>query len=352
MIKKGEKHDISITMQRRQKKIGDLPISVLDLVMVNSGGSPSQSMRNSLDLAQHVERWGYKRYWLAEHHNIAGIASTATSILIGFIAGGTSTIRVGSGGVMLPNHAPLVIAEQFGTLESLYPGRIDLGLGRAPGTDRMTAMALRRNLDGSEEDFPNSVVELQNYFAQPTPRTKVRATPGEGLNVPIWLLGSSMFSAELAAILGLPYAFASHFAPAYLETAVKIYRDKFQPSVALKEPYVIAGVNVVAADNDKEANRLFTSLQMRALGMIRGNHMPFPAPVENIDGIWSNPERYAVGEMLKYSFVGGPPTVKKGLQSFLDRTPVDEIMAVSHIYEHTARLRSYEILSTLFYILQ
>jgi luciferase family oxidoreductase group 1 len=319
-----------------------------DLVYVNSGGSPSQSMRNSLDLAQHVEQWGYKRYWLAEHHNIAGIASTATSILVGFIAEGTSTIRVGSGGVMLPNHAPLVIAEQFGTLESLYPGRIDLGLGRAPGTDRMTAMALRRNLDGSEEDFPNSVIELQNYFATPNAQTKVRATPGEGLNVPIWLLGSSIFSAHLAAMLGLPYAFASHFAPAYLEAAVKIYRDKFQPSEALKEPYVLAGVNVIAADNDEEANRLFTSLQIRALGMIRGNPILFPAPVNDMGGIWSKPERFAVGEMLKYSFVGGAATVKNGLQSFLDRTPVDEIMAVSHIYEHTARLRSYEILSTLF----
>ena len=346
--KKGEKHDVSIiTMQRHQKKIGYVPLSVLDLVMVNSGGSPSQSMRNSLDLARHVERWGYKRYWLAEHHNIEGIASTATSILIGFIAGGTSTIRVGSGGVMLPNHAPLVIAEQFGTLESLYPGRIDLGLGRAPGTDRLTAMALRRNLDGSEEDFPNSVMELQNYLGPPKPGTKVRATPGEGLSVPIWLLGSSMFSAHLAAMLGLPYAFASHFAPSYLEAAIRRYRDRFQPSQTLKEPYVLAGVNVVAADNDREANRLFTSLQMRALGMIRGNHMPLPAPVENMDGIWSNHERYAVGEMLKYSFVGGPATVKKGLQSFLDMTQVDEIMAVSHIYEHTARLRSYEILSAL-----
>jgi luciferase family oxidoreductase group 1 len=345
---KGEKYDVSIiTMQRHQKKIGYMPISVLDLVMVNSGGSPSQSMRNSLDLAQHVERWGYKRYWLAEHHNIEGIASTATSILIGFIAGGTSTIRVGSGGVMLPNHAPLVIAEQFGTLESLYPGRIDLGLGRAPGTDRLTAMALRRNLDGSEEDFPNSVTELQNYLGPPKPGTKVRATPGQGLNVPIWLLGSSVFSAHLAAMLGLPYAFASHFAPSYLEVAIRIYRERFQPSQTLKEPYVLAGVNVVAADNDREANRLFTSLQMRALGMIRGNQVPFPAPVENMDGIWSNPERYAVGEMLKYSFVGGPATVKKGLQSFLDMTQVDEIMAVSHIYDHNARLRSYEILSTL-----
>jgi len=253
---------------------------------------------------------------------------------------------------MLPNHAPLVIAEQFGTLESLYPGRIDLGLGRAPGTDKLTAMALRRSLDGSEGGFPSSVIEPPKHFATPTPETKVRATPGEGLNVPIWVLGSSMFSAHLPAILGLPYAFASHFAPAYLEAAVKIYRDRFQPSKALKEPYALAGVNVVAADNDKEANRLFTSLQIRALGMIRGNQILFPAPVEDMGSIWSNHERYAVGEMLKYSFVGGPATVKKGLQSFLDRSRIDEIMAVSHIYEHTARLRSYEILSTLSSITQ
>ena len=330
-----------------QKKLKDLPLSVLDLVMVNAdGGSPRQSMLNSLDLAQHVERWGYKRYWMAEHHNIKGIASTATSILIGFIAGGTSTIRVGSGGVMLPNHTPLIVAEQFGTLESLYPGRIDLGIGRAPGTDRITAMALRRNLNDSEEDFPNSVIELQNYFEVPKPENRIRATPGEGLKIPIWLLGSSIFSAQLAAMLGLPFAFASHFAPAYLDSAVKIYRDKFQPSETLKQPYVIAAVNVVAADTDKEAKLLFTSLQVKALGMIRGNQMPLSSPVEDMDSLWNKPEKYAVEERLKYSFVGGPATVKNGLQSFLDRIQVDEIMAVSHIYEHAARLRSYEILST------
>ncbi len=315
--------------------------------MVNTDGSPRQSMRNSLDLAQHVEQWGYKRYWLAEHHNIKGIASTATSILIGFIAGGTSTIRVGSGGVMLPNHSPLIVAEQFGTLESLYPGRIDLGLGRAPGTDKMTAMALRRNLDSSEEDFPESVIELQNYFKTPKPGTWVRATPGEGLEIPIWLLGSSIFSAQLAAMLGLPFAFASHFAPAHLDTALKIYREKFQSSETLKEPYIIAAVNVVAADTDKEANRLFTSIQARVLGMIRGTPITLQTPVENIDSLWNGSEKYAVDTMLKYSFVGGPELVKKDLQSFLDRTHVNEIMVVSHIFDHTARLRSYEILSAL-----
>jgi luciferase family oxidoreductase group 1 len=335
-----------MVLQHPSKNL-DIPLSILDLVMVNIDGSPSQSMQNSLDLARHAEWWGYKRYWLAEHHNIKGIASTATSVLIGFIASGTSTIRVGSGGVMLPNHSPLVIAEQFGTLESLYPGRIDLGLGRAPGTDMMTAMALRRNLNGSEEDFPNSVIELMEYLGLPKPETQVRATPGEGLKIPIWLLGSSTFSAQLAAMLGLPFAFASHFAPAYLDKSIEIYRNKFKPSETLKEPYVIAAVNVVAADTDKEANRLFTSIQLRALGMLKGSQMPLQPPVNNIDSVWSIPEKQAVDQRLKYSFVGGPATVKKNLESFLKQIQVDEIMAVSHMYEHSARLRSYEILSSL-----
>ena len=336
-----------MVLKHPTKNVG-IPLSILDLVMVNAvDGSPGQSMRNSLDLARHAERWGYKRYWLAEHHNTKGIASTATSVLVGFIASGTSTIRVGSGGVMLPNHAPLVIAEQFGTLESLYPGRIDLGVGRAPGTDIGTAMALRRNLDGLEEDFPNGVVELQNYLGPPKPETQVRATPGEGLKIPIWLLGSSIFSAQLAAMLGLPFAFASHFAPAYLDIAIEIYRDRFKPSETLKEPYVLAAVNVVAADTDKEASRLFTSMQLRALEMIRGNQTPLQPPVNEIDGVCSKAEKEAVDQRLRYSFVGGPATVKRGLESFLDRTQVDEIMAVSHIYEHAARLRSYEILSSL-----
>lgn len=335
-----------MVLQHPSKNL-DIPLSILDLVMVNIDGSPSQSMQNSLDLARHAEWWRYKRYWLAEHHNIKGIASTATSVLIGFIASGTSTIRVGSGGVMLPNHSPLVIAEQFGTLESLYPRRIDLGLGRAPGTDVMTAMALRRNLNGSEEDFPNSVIELMEYLGVPKPETQVRATPGEGLKIPIWLLGSSTFSAQLAAMLGLPFAFASHFAPAYLDKSIEIYRNKFKPSETLKEPYVIAAVNVVAADTDKEANRLFTSIQLRTLGMLKGNQMPLQPPVNNIDSVWSIPEKHAVDQRLKYSFVGGPATVKKNLESFLKQTQIDEIMAVSHMYEHSARLRSYEILSSL-----
>jgi luciferase family oxidoreductase group 1 len=316
--------------------------------MVNIGGSPSQSMRNSLDLARHVERWGFKRYWLAEHHNMKGIASTATSVLIGFIAGGTSTIRVGSGGIMLPNHTPLIIAEQFGTLESLYPGRIELGLGRAPGTDRQTAMALKRGgLDEAEEDFPNSVEELMNYFAPQTDGREVKAIPGEGLNIPIWILGSSIFSAQLAATWGLPFAFASHFAPAYLESAVNIYRDRFQPSKTLKEPYVMAAVNVFAADTEEEANRLFTSVQLMALGMIRRTHGLLQPPINDMDDIWNQLEKYAVGERLRYSFVGDPSKVKKGLESFLNQTHVDEIMTVSHIYDHNARLRSFEILSSI-----
>jgi len=323
-------------------------MSVLDLVVVNADGSPSQSMRNSLDLARHAERWGYKRYWLAEHHNIKSIASAATSVLIGFIAGGTSSIRVGSGGVMLPNHSPLIIAEQFGTLESLYPGRIDLGLGRAPGTDRLTAMALRRgNLDESEENFPNSVRELMNYMASPSTNKEVRATPGEGLNIPIWLLGSSIFSAQLAAEWGLPFAFASHFAPAHLESAINIYRERFQPSKSLKEPYIMAAVNVFAADTDEEANRLFTSVQQMALGMIRRSHGLLQPPINNMDDLWNKLEKYAVGERLKYSFVGDPIKLKSGLESFLNQTQVDEIMGVSHIYDHTARLRSFEILSLI-----
>lgn len=335
-----------MVLQHPTKNMG-IPLSVLDLVMVNVNGSPRQSMQNSLDLARHAERWGYNRYWLAEHHNMKGVASTATSVLISFIASGTSTIRVGSGGVMLSNHSPLVIAEQFGTLESLHPGRIDLGLGRATGTDRMTAMALRRNMDGLEENFPNSVIELMDYLGPPKPETHVRATPGEGLRIPMWLLGSSTFSVQLSAMLGLPFAFASHFAPAYLDAAINLYRDRFRPSETLKEPYVMAAVNVVAADTDKDANRLFTSLQLIVLGMIRGNHMPLQPPVDDIDALWSKQERHAVDQMLKYSFVGGPDTVKMQMEMFLDKTGINEIMAASHIYDHDARLRSFEILSSI-----
>ncbi|MBE3570291.1 MAG: LLM class flavin-dependent oxidoreductase [Bacillales bacterium] len=331
-----------------KKRLHDIELSVLDLAPVLSGKTPADSFRNSLDLAQHVEQWGFKRYWLAEHHNMEGIASSATSVLIGYIAGGTSKIRVGSGGVMLPNHAPLVVAEQFGTLESLYPGRIDLGLGRAPGTDQMTAMALRRHLKGADTEFPENVQELLHYFSSNRKRPSyVRAIPGEGLNVPIWLLGSSTYSAQLAALLGLPFAFASHFAPTHLFDALKIYRNRFQPSEYLKEPYTLACVNVIAADTDVEAKRLATSLYQFFLGVTRGTSKPLQPPVESMDGVWNEFEKAAVRHQVYFSFVGSKKTVKEELQTFLDKTQVDEIMVVSHIYDHSARLRSYKILSEI-----
>ena len=273
-----------------------------------------------------------------------GVASSATVVLIGFIAAHTKKIRVGSGGIMLPNHAPLIVAEQIGTLETLYPGRIDLGLGRAPGTDPRTSMALRRDMKGSVEDFPSNVVELMNYFSTDK-ALSVNAVPGKGLKVPVWILGSSTFGAQLAAMLGLPFAFASHFAPAYLQTAIKVYRDNFQPVGDLKEPYVMAGVNVVAADTDEEAQRLATSLYAFFLNVVRGTSFPLNAPIENIDVIWNDAERNAVLQMLQYSFIGSSETVREQIQSFVDSTGVDELMVVSNIFDHTARLRSYEIIS-------
>lgn len=330
------------------KKLADIPVSILDLVPILSGKTAADSFKNSLDLAQHAEQWGFNRYWLAEHHNMAGIASSATSVLIGHIAGGTNNIRVGSGGIMLPNHAPLIVAEQFGTLETLYPGRIDLGLGRAPGTDQQTSMALRRDLMGSVEDFPANVVELRGYLGPQDPAAKVRAVPGQGLNVPIWILGSSTFGAQLAGMLGMPYAFASHFAPAALQMALKVYRDSFQPSEHLKEPYAMACINVVAADTDEEALHLSTTLYLAFLNVIRGTAHPSLPPVESMDGHWDANERYAVKQMLRYSFIGSSLTVRQELQEFLDDTQVDEVMVASHIYEHKHRLHSYEILSKLF----
>lgn len=329
------------------KKLSDVNLSVLDLVPILSGKTPADAFRNSLDLARHAEHFGFKRFWMAEHHNMAGIASSATSVLIGYIAGGTSTIRVGSGGVMLPNHAPLVIAEQFGTLESLYPDRIDLGLGRAPGTDQLTARALRRDLRGAVDEFPKNVEEIQHYFAAPDPTAHVRAVPGEGLKVPIWILGSSTFGAQLAAMLGLPYAFASHFAPASLHVALKVYRDNFKPSENLKEPYAMVCVNVIAADTDAEALRLSTTLYTSFLNVIRGTAQPLQPPVDSMEDRWDGSERYAVHQMLRYSFVGSPATVKEELQAFVDETQVDEIMVATSVFDHAARLHSYEILSEL-----
>jgi luciferase family oxidoreductase group 1 len=332
---------------QNKKNLPDTKISVLDLATVTKGSTPADAFRNSLDLAQHAERWGFERFWLAEHHNMESIASSATAVLIGHIAGGTSKIRIGSGGIMLPNHAPLIVAEQFGTLASLYPGRIDLGLGRAPGTDQQTAMALRRDLRSAGTDFPGNLEELRTYLSADNLSSRVRAIPGEGLDIPIWLLGSSTFSAQLAAKLGLPFAFASHFAPANLFAALQIYRDTFQPSEHLKEPYAIACVNVIAADNDEEASYLATSLYQFARGVIHGFTKPLQLPVESMDGIWNEFERASILQMMYFSFIGGPATVQEGLQEFLDQTQVDEIMVVSHVYDHAARLRSYELVSEL-----
>jgi luciferase family oxidoreductase group 1 len=319
--------------------------SVLDLAPVKAGGSIGETFRDALDLARHAEAWGYRRYWLAEHHNMPGIASAATAVLIGYIAGGTETIRVGSGGVMLPNHAPLVVAEQFGTLESLYPGRIDLGLGRAPGTDQRTARALRRHLANAEDDFPRDVAELQSYFAPVRPGQAVRAVPGAGLNVPIWLLGSSLFSAELAAMLGLPFAFASHFAPHYLTQALEIYRREFRPSEAMEKPYAMVGVNVFAADTDAEARRLFTSLQQQFINLRRGVPGLLQPPDETLGENWSEMEKAGVEQMLACSVVGSSQTVREGLESFIDATQADEIIVTAQIFDHAARLRSFEIVA-------
>jgi luciferase family oxidoreductase group 1 len=324
-----------------------IPISVLDLAPVREGGTVSESFRETLELAQHAEAWNFRRFWLAEHHNIAGIASAATSVLIGYVACGTKSIRVGAGGVMLPNHAPLVIAEQFGTLETLYPGRIDLGIGRAPGTDQLTMRALRRTLSNVEEDFPRDVAELLSYFAPARPGQRVRAVPGQGLRVPVWLLGSSLYSAQLAAILGLPFAFASHFAPGLLIEALKIYRDEFRPSEALPAPYAMPCVNVIAADTDEEANRLFTSIQQAFLNLRSNRPGLLPPPVDSMEGHWSEFERAGVERALRYSFVGSARTVGRELESFIDLTEADEIMVAAQIFDHSARLRSFEILAAV-----
>ncbi|MGV3502131.1 MAG: LLM class flavin-dependent oxidoreductase [Adhaeribacter sp.] len=329
------------------KKLADIPFSVLDLAPVLAGKTPADSFHHSLDLARHVERWGYKRYWLAEHHNMVGIASTATAVLIGYIAGGTSTIRVGSGGIMLPNHAPLVVAEQFGTLATLYPGRIDLGLGRAPGTDPQTAKALRRNLLGTVEDFPDHVQEVMRYLSADNHRSPVRAIPGEGLEVPVWLLGSSTFGAQLAGLLGRPFVFASHFAPTYLHEALRIYRESFRPSQELREPYVVVAANAVVADSDTEAQLLATSLYAAFLNVIRGTPGLLQPPTRDMDSRWDNSEKYAVQQMLRISFIGSPEKVKEELQQLLQVTRADEVIFNSHIYEHAARLRSYELLAAM-----
>jgi len=320
-----------------------IPFSILDLSPINQGSDAARAFRNSLDLAQHAERWGYKRFWLAEHHNMPGIASAATAVAIGYVAGGTRTIRVGSGGVMLPNHAPLVIAEQFGTLHSLYGDRVDLGLGRAPGTDQRTARALRRDLVGAAENFPRDVLELQALLGPVQPGQAVRAVPGAGSRVPLWLLGSSTYSAQLAAALGLPFAFASHFAPADLMPALGLYRAQFRPSEQLARPYAMVGVNVFAAETEGEARRLSTSLQQQFISLRRGAPGPLPPPVDSMDGQWSPMERAGVEQALAYSVVGTLEVVQEGLKAIVADTSADELMLTAQIYDHAARLRSFEI---------
>jgi luciferase family oxidoreductase group 1 len=320
------------------------PLSVLDLAPIVEGQTAAHALRNSLDLARHVERLGYTRYWVAEHHNMQGIASAATSVVIGYLAGGTSRIRVGAGGIMLPNHSPLVIAEQFGTLEALYPARIDLALGRAPGTDQRTAAALRRDWSDPNQ-FPRDVVELQALLGPVEPGQAIVAVPGAGSNVPLWILGSSLYGAQLAAALGLPYAFASHFAPDALQAALAEYRERFRPSPQLERPYAMAGVNVFAADTDREAQRLFTSAQQQFTNMVRNRRGKLRPPIDDIETYWTPPEKAHVTGMLKYSFVGSPPAVRRGLDEFIQHTGVDEVMVVSAVFDHAARLRSYELLA-------
>ena len=317
--------------------------SLLDLAPVTEGATPSNAFRNSLDLAQHAERWGYHRYWLAEHHNMPGIASAATAVVIGHIAGGTSRIRVGAGGIMLPNHSPLVIAEQFGTLESLYPGRIDLGLGRAPGSDMLTARALRRDNQQHAERFPQDVQELRDFFRPEAARQPVQAVPGADLDIPLWILGSSLFGAQLAAYLGLPFAFASHFAPESLEPALQIYRDNFQPSDQLESPYVMVGANCFVASTTAEAEYLFTSLQKQFTNLFRGAPGRLQPPVESLDGYWSEGEKAGVERALKYAMVGDQEIVNEKLQQFITATAADEVILTAQIYDHQSRLRSFEL---------
>ncbi|WP_029007478.1 LLM class flavin-dependent oxidoreductase [Azospirillum halopraeferens] len=319
------------------------PLSILDLAPVPLGFTPADALRNTLDLAQHADRLGYVRYWLAEHHNMVGIASAATSVVIAHVAAGTRRIRVGAGGIMLPNHSPLVIAEQFGTLASLHPGRIDLGLGRAPGTDQMTLRALRRD-PATAERFPDDVLELQALLGPLQPGQRVQAVPGTGTEVPLWILGSSLFGAQLAAMLGLPYAFASHFAPDALEPALALYRDTFRPSAQQRTPRAMVGVNVVCADTAAEARRLFTSLQQAFTNMVRGTRRELPPPIDDIEGYWTPMEKAHASGMLACSFVGTPDAVRRDLEAFARRVGADELMVATAVHDHAARVRSYELL--------
>lgn len=335
-------------IREKAKQFNGIPLSILDLAMINEGSHAGQSFKNSVDLAQHAEDWGFNRYWLAEHHNMPGVASSATSIIIGHVAQETKEIRVGSGGVMLPNHAPLVIAEQFGTLDAMYPGRIDLGLGRAPGSDQATAYALRRTLQSGGEDFPQQVEELRKYFAG-NPTDRVRAFPGAGQNVPIWLLGSSGFSAQLSAELGLPFSFASHFAPQFMMQALQIYHQNFRPSKDLQKPFAMMGVNLIAADTDEKAQFLATSMQQQFLNIRQGKMTQFSPPIEDTHAVWSPFEQEAVAQQSQAPsvIIGSPETVKRKLEEFVEMTKADELIISSGIFDHEERLRSYEILSEI-----
>ena len=319
-----------------------IPLSVLDLSPITEGSDAGRSLRNSADLARHVEALGYKRFWMAEHHSMPGIASAATAVALAFVGSQTSTIRIGAGGIMLPNHAPLIIAEQFGTLESLYPGRVDLGLGRAPGTDQAAAYAMRRNLTSDANQFPSDVVELARYFAGDNGR--VRAIPGEGLDIPLWILGSSLFGAELAAMLGLPYAFASHFAPQMMAEAIALYRERFKPSAQLGEPYVMLGFNAIVADTDEEAELLATSVQQAFVALRSGKAMKLPPPKSGYADELPMEARAILRSMLSASAIGSPETARRQLDEFVDRTKPDELIVTAQVYDHQARLRSYELL--------
>ncbi|NYT59273.1 LLM class flavin-dependent oxidoreductase [Alcaligenaceae bacterium] len=323
-----------------------IPFSILDLSPITEGSTAAESFRNTLEIAQHGEKWGYKRYWMAEHHGMPGIASAATAVLIGHVAAGTSSIRVGAGGIMLPNHSPLVIAEQFGTLESLHPGRIDLGLGRAPGSDQTTARALRRNLASDANEFPRDVLELMDYFSD-DPRQPVQAVPGKGLNIPIWILGSSLFGAQLAAALGLPYAFASHFAPQQMMQAIQLYRSTFKPSAQLDKPYVMLGFNVFAANTDDEARFLATSWQQSFVNLRSGRPSRLPPPVNNYIEQLGPAAQDLLDHVLSCSAIGAPDTVASQLKAFIDKTGADELMITSNMFDHTARLHSYEITANI-----
>ena len=324
-----------------------VPLSVLDLSPIVQGGDAAAALRNTVDLARHAEEWGYRRYWLAEHHNMPGIASAATSIVIGHVAGATNSIRVGAGGIMLPNHSPLIIAEQFGTLATLYPGRIDLGVGRAPGTDQRTMRALRRNLTGDQDAFPQDVLELIAYLGPLSPEQPVRAVPGTGSEVPVWILGSSLYGAQLAAALGLPYAFASHFAPEQLESAIAVYRERFRPSSHLSKPYVMLGISVFAAETDAEARRLFTSQQQAVINLRSGRPGQLPPPIDNIAAILDDRGRAILDSVLACAVVGSPATVGHGLNDFIARHRPDELIVTAQIFDHAARLRSFNVLSKI-----